>query len=135
MARSRREKRAFYTLGHIVIGFLICWIPFYLFIMVRNTFGNHSTNYFTKLNFIMLQRLMRICPITCQNGMDISKNYCYNKVKFLLFVFFENYRFFNYSFWMSYINSSINPIIYGIGNDDFRRAFKKVVTLKYFRNS
>lgn len=34
LARARREKRAFYTLGHIVIGFMICWVPSYLFIMV-----------------------------------------------------------------------------------------------------
>lgn len=35
IARARREKKAFYTLGHIVIFFLICWIPFYLYFLVR----------------------------------------------------------------------------------------------------
>lgn len=32
-ARIRRERRAFHTLGHIVIAFIICWIPWYFYFM------------------------------------------------------------------------------------------------------
>lgn len=35
ISRARREKKAFYTLGHIVLFFLICWIPFYLYFLVN----------------------------------------------------------------------------------------------------
>ena len=45
MARARREKKAFYTMGHIVIAFLICWIPFYVFFLVR---------FFTAFYFVLL---------------------------------------------------------------------------------
>ncbi len=93
MARSRREKRAFYTLGHIVVGFLICWIPFYLFIMVRITLITLLLIIFLLFNFMMLQRLMRICPIICQNGMNTSNNYYHYKVEFLLFVFLKTTGF------------------------------------------
>ena len=34
LARARKDKKAFLTLGYIVIIFLICWIPFYLYILV-----------------------------------------------------------------------------------------------------
>jgi hypothetical protein len=30
-------------------------------------------------------------------------------------------------FWLGYCNSALNPIIYTIFNQDFRKAFKKIV--------
>lgn len=46
LARARKDKKAFYTLGYIVSVFLICWIPFYLYIMVtrrRDLFSSNLT--------------------------------------------------------------------------------------------
>lgn len=37
----------------------------------------------------------------------------------------------NFITWLGYINSALNPIIYTIFNLDFRRAFKKLLGLKY----
>jgi len=34
-ARARKDKKAFYTLGVLVLLFLICWIPFYAYMLVR----------------------------------------------------------------------------------------------------
>ncbi len=33
-------------------------------------------------------------------------------------------------YWLCYFNSACNPIIYGIFNQDFREAFKKLVLKK-----
>ena len=40
------------------------------------------------------------------------------------------YTFF---FWMTYINSTLNPLVYGCTNKDFRIAFKKLIQCKYCR--
>lgn len=37
-------------------------------------------------------------------------------------------------FWLGYSNSSVNPILYTIFNDDFRRAFLKILRLRKSRN-
>ncbi|KAM9292304.1 alpha-2C adrenergic receptor-like [Gastrophryne carolinensis] len=36
---------------------------------------------------------------------------------------------FKFFFWIGYCNSSLNPVIYTIFNQDFRRSFKKIVCL------
>nr|XP_046207856.1 alpha-2A adrenergic receptor-like [Oncorhynchus gorbuscha] len=37
---------------------------------------------------------------------------------------------FNFFFWFGYCNSSLNPVIYTIFNNDFRRSFKKILCKK-----
>lgn len=37
--------------------------------------------------------------------------------------------------WLGYINSSLNPFLYGILNLEFRRAFRKILCPKRFLNS
>ncbi|CAB1438263.1 unnamed protein product [Pleuronectes platessa] len=34
---------------------------------------------------------------------------------------------FKFFFWFGYVNSSLNPVIYTIFNQDFRRAFQKIL--------
>ncbi|XP_069488134.1 alpha-2C adrenergic receptor [Ambystoma mexicanum] len=41
---------------------------------------------------------------------------------------------FKFFFWIGYCNSSLNPVIYTIFNQDFRRAFKKIVCLRREKN-
>ena len=38
-----------------------------------------------------------------------------------------------FCYWMAYLNSAVNPIVYGIGNEEFKRTFKNIILLKYFR--
>lgn len=40
-------------------------------------------------------------------------------------------RFIDFLTWLGYINSALNPIIYTIFNLDFRRAFKKLLGIKF----
>lgn len=35
---------------------------------------------------------------------------------------------FSFAFWLGYSNSALNPIIYTVFNEDFRRAFIKILT-------
>ena len=36
---------------------------------------------------------------------------------------------FSFFVWLGYINSFLNPVIYTIFNDDFRRAFKRLLCI------
>ncbi|XP_075044842.1 alpha-2C adrenergic receptor [Mixophyes fleayi] len=38
---------------------------------------------------------------------------------------------FKFFFWIGYCNSSLNPVIYTIFNQDFRRSFKKIICLSH----
>ncbi|XP_055378930.1 probable G-protein coupled receptor No18 [Condylostylus longicornis] len=40
-------------------------------------------------------------------------------------------KWINFVTWLGYINSSLNPVIYTIFNLDYRRAFKKLLGIKY----
>ncbi|KAJ8000505.1 hypothetical protein DPEC_G00180820 [Dallia pectoralis] len=41
---------------------------------------------------------------------------------------------FKFFFWIGYVNSSLNPVIYTIFNQDFRRAFKKILCKSWKRS-
>ncbi|XP_043940137.1 alpha-2B adrenergic receptor [Protopterus annectens] len=55
--------------------------------------------------FFFCYSLTAICPETCTVHKDV----------------------FNFFFWIGYCNSSLNPVIYTIFNQDFRKAFKKIL--------
>lgn len=42
---------------------------------------------------------------------------------------------FNISYWLCYLNSTINPICYALCNANFRRAFKRILTCKCKRQT
>ncbi|XP_052321033.1 alpha-2C adrenergic receptor-like [Oncorhynchus keta] len=42
---------------------------------------------------------------------------------------------FKFFFWTGYVNSSLNPVIYTIFNQDFRRAFRKILVCKSGKRS
>ncbi|XP_078095600.1 alpha-2C adrenergic receptor-like isoform X1 [Mustelus asterias] len=62
--------------------------------------------------FFFSYSLTAICPATCS-------------VPPVIFKFF---------FWIGYCNSSLNPVIYTIFNQDFRRAFKKILCREQTRS-
>ncbi|KAK0064044.1 alpha-2B adrenergic receptor, partial [Biomphalaria pfeifferi] len=35
---------------------------------------------------------------------------------------------YDFTFWMTYVNSTINPFLYNFGNSEFKQAFKKIVS-------
>jgi len=85
LARARKDKKAFYTLGVLVILFLICWIPFYFYMLISPFIPDFFPAWYVE-----------------------------------------------FSYWMAYLNSAINPMLYSV-NDDFRRAIKKIVLCRFGR--
>ena len=79
-----QEKRAAKTLGIIMGCFVVCWLPFFIFAVLRPFYA--------------------VPPVVTE---IIT--------------------------WLGYFNSLINPGIYTFFNQDFRRAFYKIVTLRMCR--
>ncbi|XP_046563713.1 muscarinic acetylcholine receptor M2-like [Haliotis rubra] len=80
---DKRERKVFVTLTYIIVGYMICWVPFHVVF-------------------------------------DISA-YDPKVVPEIIYTI---------TFWMTYLNSTINPFLYNFSSPDFRRAFKKILTCK-----
>lgn len=78
--RTSREMRVFVTLTYIIIGYLVCWVPFH-FVFDLTAFDP-----------------------------DLVPRVVYDT-----------------TFWLTYVNSTINPFLYNFCSPDFRRAFRKIL--------
>lgn len=74
------ETKAAKTLGIIVGGFILCWLPFFTMYLIRA--------------------------------------FCEDCIHPLVF---------SVLFWLGYVNSAINPLIYALFSKDFRFAFKRII--------
>jgi hypothetical protein len=80
---ERKERRAFKTLTYIIVGYLICWVPFHI-----------------------------VFDISAVNPEAVPE------------------IVFTITFWLTYINSTINPLLYNFSNPEFRVAFRKILCIK-----
>ena len=97
-----KEKRAAKTIAVIIFVFTFCWLPFFCAYII-----------------------LPFCD-SC---------FLHPKVSFYIFVIeiFNIYFQVHQAFvWLGYINSSLNPFLYGILNLEFRRAFRKILCPKSF---
>ena len=81
MTRRRRDLKVFVTLSYIVIGYIICWVPFHF-----------------------------VFDISCIKDSLVPET------------------IFTITFWMTYVNSTINPILYNFSSQEFRQAFRKILS-------
>ena len=79
-ARADRERKSFVTLSYIVIGYVICWVPFH---------------FVYDVSFIR--------P-------DLVSDDLYTA-----------------TFWLTYVNSTINPFLYAFSSPDLRNAVIKML--------
>lgn len=77
---ENKEKKAFITLSYIIIGYMICWVPFHI-----------------------------VFDISAINPEVVPE------------------MVYTITFWLTYINSTINPFLYNFSCSEFRRAFKKIL--------
>ncbi|ESP02351.1 hypothetical protein LOTGIDRAFT_54386, partial [Lottia gigantea] len=79
----KREKKVFVTLSYILVGYVICWVPFHVVFDIS-----------------------AVKP-------DAVPHVVYT-----------------ITFWMTYLNSTINPFLYNFSSPDFREAFRKILCRK-----
>ncbi|XP_005111180.1 alpha-2A adrenergic receptor-like [Aplysia californica] len=81
--RERREVRVFVTLTYIIVGYLICWVPFHI-----------------------------VFDVTAYDEKLVPE------------------AVYDVTFWMTYVNSTINPFLYNFSSPEFRNAFRRMVHRK-----
>lgn len=79
----KRERKVFFTLTCVVVGYLICWLPFHVCFDI------------VAIDFALVPE-----------------------------------RVYAATYWLAYLNSTINPILYNLSSPDFHRAFQKLVRRK-----
>ncbi|KAK3101116.1 hypothetical protein FSP39_001063 [Pinctada imbricata] len=78
-----KEARVFITLSYIIIGYMICWVPWHV-----------------------------VFDISAFKPNLISDG------------------FFHTTFWLTYLNSTINPFLYNFSSPEFRDAFRKTLRIR-----
>ncbi|XP_064596148.1 muscarinic acetylcholine receptor M3-like [Liolophura sinensis] len=76
-----KERKVFVTLTYIIVGYVMCWLPFHIVFDVSS-----------------------IAPEKVPNTV------------------------YTITFWMTYLNSTINPFLYNFSSKEFRQAFKKILS-------
>jgi len=104
-----KERRATIILGLIVFAFILCWLPFFFLYIIDPLCPVCVDDNSTKI----LGAEDRVPKINSDND---SSGCCVQPWIFSL------------AFWLGYSNSVLNPIIYTVFNEDFRKAFVKILT-------
>lgn len=77
---ERREAKVFKTLTYIIVGYIVCWVPFHIVFDIS-----------------------AIAPDIVPEKVYIA------------------------TFWLAYLNSTINPFLYNFSSPEFKQAFKNIV--------
>ncbi|XP_024595954.1 histamine H1 receptor [Neophocaena asiaeorientalis asiaeorientalis] len=80
---THRERKAAKQLGFIMVAFIVCWIPYFIFFMV-----------------------IAFCESCCNQHVHM------------------------FTIWLGYINSTLNPLIYPLCNENFKKTFKKILHIR-----
>ncbi|XP_058932088.1 histamine H1 receptor [Kogia breviceps] len=81
--QMNRERKAAKQLGFIMVAFVVCWIPYFIFFMV-----------------------IAFCESCCDQHVHM------------------------FTIWLGYINSTLNPLIYPLCNENFKKTFKKILHIR-----
>jgi hypothetical protein len=80
VSRATKDAKVFITLTYIIVGYVICWVPFHV-----------------------VYDVTAIRPDLVSNAM------------------------YTFAFWLTYINSTLNPFLYNFGSSEFRSAFREII--------
>ena len=82
--KANKDARVFVTLTYIIVGYIVCWVPFHI-----------------------------VYDVTAVRP-DLVSDITYT-----------------IAFWLTYLNSTLNPFLYNFSSSEFRSAFKDILKRKH----
>lgn len=128
-----KERKALKTIGIVVSGFIVCWLPFFVLYVVEA-----FCEYFSNADIITENSNSTISSQIVKSSINNNTGAGF---KSTVYSSTENYNFGHHAnichiptklsdffLWLGYSNSVLNPIVYTFYNNDFRRCFKDLLS-------
>jgi muscarinic acetylcholine receptor M3 len=117
---KKQEKKAAKTLSAILLAFIVTWTPYNVSLIAFTSVVLHSENThrpkglcFYFLDFLFFQQILVLLRTVLQDQNAIPK------------------ALWDLSYYLCYINSTINPVCYALCNASFRRTYIRILTCKW----